>query len=136
MTAASLPALIYEIRVTAIGPLVEEFTEAGVWVFFRDDAPEELAEFALLHQAEAPRAPIAAGQALEIDGQRYAITAVGGVANNNIRELGHMVLKANGLTETELPGEVCIEARPLPQPVIGTTLRVWREASEVSDESV
>jgi PTS system glucitol/sorbitol-specific IIA component len=136
MTTASSPVPIYEIRVTAIGPLVEEFTAEGVWVFFHDGAPEELAEFSLLHQAQAPQEPIAAGQVLTIDGQRYAITAVGDVANKNIRELGHIVLKANGLTKTQLPGEVCIEARPLPQPAIGTTLRVWREGSEVHDESL
>jgi PTS system glucitol/sorbitol-specific IIA component len=133
MSAARQPTPIYEISITAIGPLVEEFTEAGVWVFFRDDAPEELAEFALLHQSEAPLEPIAAGQVIEIDGQHYAVTAVGDVANKNIRDLGHLVLKANGATEVELPGEVCIEARPLPQPAIGTMLRVWKEASEVSD---
>ncbi len=128
MSAAQEATPIYEISIAAIGPLVEEFTEAGVWVFFRDDAPEELAEFALLHRAEAPREPIAAGQVLEIDGERYAVTAVGDVANTNIRELGNLVLKANGATEAELPGEVCIEARPLPQPTLGTTLRVWKAA--------
>jgi glucitol/sorbitol PTS system EIIA component len=127
MSAVGEPTPIYEINVTAIGPLVEEFTEAGVWVFFHDDAPEELAEFAMLHHAEAPREPIAEGQVLEIDGQRYAVTAVGDLANKNIRELGHMVLKANGAIEPELPGEVCIEALPFPQPSIGTILRVWKE---------
>jgi PTS system glucitol/sorbitol-specific IIA component len=131
MSAAQQSALIYDISVSAIGPLVEEFTEAGVWVFFRDDAPEELAEFALLHHADTPLEPIAAGQTLEIAGQRFAISGVGEIANKNIRELGHMVLKANGATEPELPGEVCIEARPLPEPSLGMRVRVWSPASEV-----
>lgn len=126
MNATAVP--IYDISITAIGPLVEEFTEAGVWVFFRDDAPEELAEFALLHRAEAPREPLSAGQVLEIAGQRYAITGVGDRANHNIRELGHMVLKANGAAEPELPGEVCIEALPFPHPSVGMRVRVWKEA--------
>lgn len=133
MSAAKEAVPIYEINITAIGPLVEEFTEAGVWVFFRDDAPEELAEFSMLHHAQAPREPIAAGQVLEIDSQRYAVTAVGDLANKNIRDLGHMVLKANGATEPELPGEVCIEALPFPKPAVGTILRVWRESSEVNN---
>ena len=133
MSAAREADPIYEINITAIGPLVEEFTEAGVWVFFRDDAPEELAEFAMMHHADAPREPIAAGQVLEIDSQQFAITAVGDLANKNISELGHMVLKANGAPEPELPGEVCIEALPFPQPAIGTILRVWKESSEVNN---
>jgi len=129
VNADASPPPIYAVSVTAIGALVEEFTEAGIWIFFRDDAPAELAEFALLHCAEAPQEPIAAGQVIEINRRRYAVTAVGAVANENVRALGHMVLKANGLTEPELPGDICIEALPLPQPSIGTTLRIWKEAS-------
>jgi PTS system glucitol/sorbitol-specific IIA component len=132
MSTTKQPLSLYDINITAIGPLVEEFTAEGVWVFFRDDAPPELAEFSLLHHAEAPLEPIAAGQVLEIDGQRYTITAVGNVANTNIQALGHMVLKANGSTEPELPGDVCIEAKPLPQPSIGMTIHIWKETSEVS----
>jgi PTS system glucitol/sorbitol-specific IIA component len=123
------PAPIYALSITAVGALIEEFTEAGIWVFFRDNAPAELADFALLHCAEAPQEPIAAGHMIEINQRRYAVTAVGAVANENVRALGHMVLKANGLTEPELPGDVCIEALPLPQPSIGTTLLIWKEAS-------
>jgi PTS system glucitol/sorbitol-specific IIA component len=129
VNAAGLTTPIYALSITAIGALVEEFTEVGIWVFFRDDAPAELADFALLHCAEAPQEPIAAGQVIEINRRRYAVTGVGAVANENVRELGHMVLKANGLTEPELPGDVCIEALPLPQPSIGTTLLIWKEAS-------
>lgn len=120
---------IYELSVTAIGPLIDEFTEAGVWVFFHETAPEELAEFALLHAAPPPREPIQPGQQIEIDRQRYTITGVGTLANANIRELGHMVLRANGVAAPELPGEVCIEARPLPQPQIGMAVRILKEAS-------
>lgn len=129
MSTGGRPTPIYEICVTAIGPLIAEFTEAGIWVFFHDGAPDELLEFALLHQARAPQEPIAAGQVIEIDGQCYTITGVGDVANTNIRELGHLVLKANGAVEPELPGEICIEARPLPQPFVGTTVRIWKETS-------
>ena len=129
MNTTALPTPIYVLSITAIGALVEEFTEVGIWVFFRDDAPAELAEFALLHSAAAPQEPITAGQVIEINRRRYAITGVGAVANENVRELGHMVLKANGLTEPELPGDVCIEALPLPPPSVGTTLLIWKEAS-------
>ena len=116
---------IYALEVTAVGPLVEEFTAAGIWVYFHDDAPEELTEFALLHRAPPPRLPVAAGQTVEIGAQRFAVTAVGPVANDNLRELGHLVLKANGAAEAEMPGDVCIEALPLPEPSVGTELRIW-----------
>lgn len=125
---------IYDLTVTHVGPLVDEFTEAGIWVFFREGAPDELTEFALLHQATPPDAPIAAGQTIEIAGQRMPITAVGDVANDNIANLGHLVLKANGACEPELPGDVCIAAQPLPTPTIGMTVRIWQD--EVGDGAV
>lgn len=125
MNTSEQPTPIYELQVTAVGPLVEEFTAAGMWVFFREGAPEELVEFALLHQAESPQAVVKPGCVMEIDTRRYIVTAVGDVANENIKNLGHLVLKANGATEPEMPGDVCIEAQPLPEPTVGTQLRIW-----------
>lgn len=116
---------IYDLEITALGPLVGEFTAHGIWVFFHEGAPDEVAEFALLHQAAAPRVPIAPGQVIEIGTERFAILAVGPVANENLASLGHLVLKANGQSDPELPGDVCVEARPLPEPSVGLRLRVW-----------
>lgn len=124
---------IYELEVTAVGPLAEEFTAHGVWVFFNETAPDEVAEFALLHRAAAPRGRIAPGHVLEIDSERFAICAVGDVANTNIATLGHLVLKANGATEPEMPGDVCIEARQLPQPNVGMVVRIWGAEGEDTD---
>jgi PTS system glucitol/sorbitol-specific IIA component len=117
--------LIYELEITAVGALAEEFTAEGIWVFFSEQAPAEVAEFALLHQARPPQQLLAPGQILSIGPERYRVTAVGPVANDNIAKLGHLVLKANGFGEAELPGDVCIEARPLPYPSVGLKLQIW-----------
>jgi PTS system glucitol/sorbitol-specific IIA component len=70
---------------------------------------------------------------MEIDARRYTIRAVGEVANENLRNLGHLVLKANGETTPELPGDVCIEALPLPEPFVGMRVRIWdQESKDVS----
>lgn len=116
---------LYELEVIAVGPLVSEFTSYGIWVLFHEQAPVELAEFALLHRAAAPQFSLVAGQILEIGPERFTIKAVGEVANANLRQLGHLVIKANGLSEPELPGDVCIESRPLPEPSVGLRIRVW-----------
>jgi glucitol/sorbitol PTS system EIIA component len=121
--------LIYALEITSIGPLVEEFTAEGVWVFFHEGAPEELAEFAILHRAPAPLRPLIPGQRMEIGEQSFHIAAVGEVANQNLANLGHLVLKANGLAEAELPGDVCIDHRPLPAPSVGMWVRVWEDES-------
>jgi PTS system glucitol/sorbitol-specific IIA component len=50
--------------------------------------------------------------------------AVGSVANDNLLNLGHLDLKANGLTEPEMPGDVNVEATVLPTVQIGDRLIV------------
>ena len=117
---------IFALEITALGPLVTEFTAAGVWVFFDESAPEELAEFAILHRSPPPTILLAPGQSLEVDGSHYRITAVGPVANDNLRALGHLVLKADGAQQAEMPGDVSVEARPLPEPAVGMLVRVWQ----------
>ncbi len=127
----NLSSPIYQVEITAVGPLASEFTDYGIWVLFHEHAPEEVAEFALLHRENPPREPIAPGQLLMIDQERYTIMAVGSVANENVTNLGHLVIKANGLDEPELPGDVCIEARELPRPEIGLCLSVWATTGAV-----
>jgi PTS system glucitol/sorbitol-specific IIA component len=124
------PVPIYELEITTIGPLAAEMTAHDIWVFFHEHAPEEVAEFSLLHRAHAPLRPIAPGQILEIGPERYTIHAVGPVVNANLMTLGHMVLKANGATDAELPGDICIEARPLPHPRPGMVIRIWDAGTE------
>lgn len=114
----------YEARVTAIGPLVSEFTQAGILVLFREGAPEEVAEFALLHDGQTLHSPLAAGDQLWLGEEQFRILAVGEVANTNLASLGHLVLKFNGQTAPELPGDVCVEARPLPAARVGLTLKI------------
>ncbi len=56
--------------------------------------------------------------------EAFKIVAVGDVANSNLENLGHVILKFNGETEPELPGDVCLEARPLPKLAPGLVIRI------------
>jgi PTS system glucitol/sorbitol-specific IIA component len=114
----------YEAKVVEIGPLVSEFIEAGILVFFEIGAPPELAEFSILHEHGLLKAELAVGDIITIDNESFRVTAVGDVANQNIAHLGHLIMKCNGLTEPELPGDVCVEVKPLPQISVGTEIRI------------
>ena len=70
------------------------------------------------------------GDTVRIDDRAYRVTAVGEVANDNMVNLGHMDLKANGETEPPLPGDICLEKLPLPEPGPGTTLVIEGEADQ------
>jgi PTS system glucitol/sorbitol-specific IIA component len=52
--------------------------------------------------------------------------SVGSVANDNLYNLGHLNLKANGNTVAGLPGDVSIAVVPLPEVSIGTKIEISR----------
>lgn len=114
----------YDAFVTEIGPLVTEFTEAGVLVFFGEDAPEELREFAIIHDGRHLEGQVDAGDLFCLDEECFRVLAVGEVANQNLGSLGHFIIKFNGQTVPEMPGDICAETGPLPKIEIGTRIRI------------
>lgn len=105
--------LKYRSRVVAVGELVDEFIAQQILVFFQAGAPDELAEFSILHEPLTPTAAVAPGDQLRLGAEAYDILAVGDVANENFASLGHLVVKANGRTDPEMLGDVCVEDKPL-----------------------
>lgn len=116
--------------VVAIGDSVEEFRAARVLVFFNAGAPEELAEFSVLHEATINLATVASGDSLRLGAETFDVLAVGEVANQNLANLGHLVVKADGRTEPEMLGDVCVEARDLPRLVVGDEIEILGRPQE------
>ena len=116
--------VVYSTTVTAVGELVSDFRDQGIIVFFGEGAPEELHDFSVLHKVEvSKRAPIP-GDLIRINNDEFNILAVGHVVSDNLLNLGHLDLKANGLTEAELPGDTNVEARTLPMINIGDKIEI------------
>lgn len=114
-----MPEIVYSSTVTAVGELVPDFAEQGVLVWFGENAPTELHEFSIIHVPEvATRAP-QKGDIIKINENVFNVLAVGSVASENLLNLGHLDLKANGLTEPEMPGDVNVEAVSLPTVQVG-----------------
>lgn len=106
--------IIYQATITAIGPYVEEFIDHNILVFFGDQAPEELAEFSILHDGKEMHGNLTIGDVVSLGDNEFTVLAVGEVANDNLKNLGHLIIRFNGETEPEMPGDVCVEAKPLP----------------------
>jgi glucitol/sorbitol PTS system EIIA component len=107
-----------------VGELVSDFADQGVLVFFGEDAPIELHEFSIIHKPDVvDRAP-QVGDTITLQENVYNVLAVGSVASDNLLNLGHLDLKANGLTEPEMPGDVNVEAVSLPKVNVGDRLIV------------
>jgi PTS system glucitol/sorbitol-specific IIA component len=54
------------------------------------------------------------------------ILAVGAVVRDNLLNLGHLDLKADGRTEPKLPGDVCVRVGDIPLLAAGDTFRITR----------
>lgn len=131
MTGAGDASVRYLTRVTSVGPLVPDFRDQGLIIFFGENAPEELHEFAVLHHPDITVGGVQPGDEIVIDGVALTILAVGEVANENLVNLGHLDLKANGETTAALPGDVNVAEGPLPEIQMGTIVEI-RSAKEES----
>ena len=114
----------YEARITEIGPLVSQFTDAGILVFFGVNAPEELREFSIIHDGQMLVQEVRAGDLIYFGQDSFHILAVGEIANKNIASLGHFIVKFNDQDVPEMPGDICAEALPLPVLQVGMHLKI------------
>ena len=120
----------YATTVTAVGEQVAEFVGQGILIWFAEGAPEELHFFTVLHRPTVTTGGLRPGDLVHIDDKAFRTTAVGDGATANMVTLGHMDLKANGADEAPLPGDICLEELPLPEPRPGTTLVIDGEAAQ------
>lgn len=129
--AATTGMLRYDTRVLAVGEQVEAFRGEGMLVLFAEGAPDELHEICALHRpAGEPAGAVAAGDVIDIDGHELVVTAVGDRANENLAQLGHVSLKANGLDTAPLPGDICVTGE-LPAVAPGSVVRI--STNDVTD---
>jgi PTS system glucitol/sorbitol-specific IIA component len=113
MTEAGQGA-VYATTVTAVGNQVQAFLEHGILIFFGDHAPEELHDMSVLHRVEVADDGPRPGDTAHLGEVSLEILAVGDVVRDNLLNLGHLDLKADGRTEAKLPGDVCVAVGPLP----------------------
>lgn len=123
----------YDATVTEIGPLVTEFIDAGILVFFGEDAPPELREFSIIHNGTKLHADIEPGDKILMDEIPYQVLAVGEVANLNLANLGHLIIKFNGLNEAKLPGDVCVENKDVHPIKVGSSLTIIGNEDEIME---
>lgn len=127
---AAGPQVLYDTEVVAVGELVPQFADQGVLVLFGEQAPEELHEFSVLHRprraVEGPRP----GDEIVLGGTRLPVLAVGDVVAENLLNLGHLDIKADGRDQAQLPGDVCVPAGPLPSVDKGQRITILRGAAD------
>ena len=134
MSTDTAVTVVYESTVTAVGSQVEPFLGHGVLIFFGNDAPAELHDVSVLHHPTVTDDALRAGDVLHLGDTELEILAAGDVVADNMLNLGHFDLKADGRTEAKLPGDVCVAERPLPLLAPGDTIRVVRARRGTTEE--
>ncbi len=99
---------IYSSTVAATGADAGEMLDGGVVIFFGEPCPKELAEVSIVHTPTVPpqRDP-RAGDVLRVGGSAVTLTAVGELAGENLRTLGHIVVYTDPEPDARLlPGAI------------------------------
>ena len=127
-------AVLYESEVTQVGGQVEAFLDHGLLIFFGDNAPAELHDMSVLHRSEVAEDGPVAGDLITLGEEEMEVLAVGHVVRDNLLNLGHLDLKADGLTVPNLPGDVCVRSGDLPLLREGDPFRITRRASTKEED--
>lgn len=125
MTTAG-STVVYESEVTQVGGQVEAFLGHGLLIFFGAQSPAELHDISVLHKATVEDDGPQAGDLVQVGSTELEVLAVGPVVRDNLLNLGHLDLKADGRTEANLPGDVCVRVGDLPLLRAGDTFRITR----------
>lgn len=109
----------------ALGFLEDE--ECNFLILFNENAPEELAEIAVLHTEAELHTDPAPGDTMIICGKVYDVTAVGDEAKETLRALGHCTLSFKGGAEPERPGCIMLEGEKLTAAdlAVGGTIEIY-----------
>ena len=119
----------YSTKVVGIGGEAEKFSRLAKMVVIFDDSMvlPELREFSVLHRGNKLTDNIKAGDTLKLADSEFKILRVGGEVNNNIKNLGHIVIKFNDDKDDLLEGSIHVEDKPIPKIRIGDTIEIVEE---------
>ncbi len=118
--------MIYRTTVTKLGQFVANFSEEKLLILFKDNAPEELADYCVLHTGNEVSDLIKQGDDLVIADQEYKIVYVGDEVYPNLLNLGHITLRFDGNT-AGLGGSLYLEDKPLPVVKMGDVISIYRK---------
>ena len=117
----------YSTKIVGIGGEVSKFTGLVKMMVIFDESMvlPELRDFSVLHSGNKLTDTIKAGDVLRIADAEFKILKVGGEVNNNIKSLGHIVIKFNDDKEDLLEGSIHVEDKPIPKFRVGDEIAIY-----------
>ena len=122
----------YSTKIVGIGGEVDKFTSLVKMLVIFDDSMvlPELRNFSVLHSGNRITDVIKPGDVLQLAGSEFKILSVGNEVNNNIKSLGHIVIKFNDDRDDLLEGSIHVEDKPIPKIRIGDEIAIVEAGSE------
>ncbi|MBQ3441783.1 MAG: PTS glucitol/sorbitol transporter subunit IIA [Selenomonadaceae bacterium] len=122
----------YSTKIVGIGGEVSKFTSLVKMLVIFDDSMvlPELRDFSVLHSGNKITDVIKPGDVLKIADSEFKILSVGNEVNNNIKSLGHIVIKFNDDKDDLLEGSIHVEDKPIPKFRIGDEIAIFEGSSE------
>ena len=116
----------YSTKIVGIGGEVSKFTSLVKMLVIFDDSMvlPELRNFSVLHSGNKLTDVIKPGDVLKIADSEFKILSVGNEVNNNIKSLGHIVIKFNDDRDDLLEGSIHVEDKPIPKIRIGDEIAI------------
>lgn len=105
----------YSVNIVEVGSDAPLMTEEDMVILFNNTVPADLKSIAFVHNGDTISEEIKAGDKMVVDGEAFDILFVGDKVNDTMQDLGHATFHFNGENHSDLPGTVCLEAKPIPE---------------------
>lgn len=100
--------VVLESVVIEVGDETKELIEGGIFIFFGENVPLTLKPYCIIHRVKIAK-PINVGDILQIGDKISVVTRIGEVANKNLLEIFHLVIKGEDPSQGLLPGDVRVK---------------------------
>lgn len=121
-------SVIFNTKVVKLGEMASAFIAEKMVILFQENAPDELAEYCVLHRGHQLVDTVQMGDILVFAGIEYKIVYVGEQVQKNLGDLGHITLKFNNNCEAEnLEGSLYLEDKEVASIHIGDEISIIRK---------
>ncbi len=128
----------YKTKIIGIGGEVQRFLDVTKMVVLFDDSMvfPELREFSVLHSGNKLDGKIKPGDVLKIADSEFRIVKIGNDVQNNLKNLGHIVVKFDNGAGDLLEGSVHVEDKPIPHIRPGDEITIYESSGSLIGKKV